>query len=176
MLVKDIGGVFGTLGREASKALVMQVASAVRDGRLDVQLPDGTRRTFGGERPGPTASMRVNDDAFFTRLVRSGELGLGESYMDGLWDVDDLTQFLVLGIENRRYAPSVSKLVNDVTRLPNRRLHLRRRNSKGGSRENVHAHYDLSNDLFALFLDPTMTYSSAVFTNEEQSLEEAQRN
>jgi len=176
MLVKDIGSIFEDLGYEASKALVMRVASSVRNGRLEVYMPDGSRRTFGGRRPGPTALLRVHDDAFFTRLVRSGEMGLGESYMDGLWDVDDLTSFLALGIENRQYAPSLSKLVNDVTRLPNRRLHLSRRNSKKGSRDNVHAHYDLSNELFELFLDPTMTYSSAMFTNEEQSLEDAQRN
>ena len=176
MLVKDIGGVFGDVGREASKALVMRVASSVKDGRLDVELPDGSRRSFGGKRPGPAASLRVHDDAFFARLVRSGEMGLGESYMEGLWDVDDLTSFLMLGIENRRYAPSLSKLVNDVARFPNRRLHLSRRNSRKGSRDNIHAHYDLSNELFELFLDGTMTYSSAMFTNEEQSLEDAQRN
>jgi len=98
MLVKDIGGVFGDVGREASKALVMRVASSVKDGRLDVELPDGSRRSFGGKRPGPTASLQVHDDAFFARLVRSGEMGLGESYMEGLWDVDDLTSFLMLGI------------------------------------------------------------------------------
>jgi cyclopropane-fatty-acyl-phospholipid synthase len=95
--------------------------------------------------------------------------------MDGLWDTDDLTGLLVLGIENRRYAPDFMRRMNDVSRWPNRKLHLGRRNSRDGSQRNIHAHYDLSNELFALFLDDTMTYSCAVFEHEEQGLEDAQR-
>ncbi len=96
--------------------------------------------------------------------------------MEGLWDSDDLTSLLVLGILNRESAPWLLKKINEVSRLSSRRLHLSRRNSRTGSRENIVAHYDLSNEFFASFLDESMTYSSAVFAHSDQSLKDAQIN
>ncbi len=163
------------VGGVISRTAFMQVPKAVQRGKLTLTFPDGRRRVYEGAEPGPAIEAQIHSDALYSRLVRSGELGLGESYMEGLWDTNDLTGLLVLGIENRRYASGFVRKVNDVSRWPNRRLHIGRRNSLEGSQRNVHAHYDLSNELFSLFLDETMTYSSAVFENEEQSLEDAQR-
>ena len=163
------------LRARAVRGLFAYAPRAVRRGTLTLTYPDGATRTYGGHLPGPAVAATIHDEALYERLVRSGELGLGETYMDGLWDTDDLTSFLVLGIQNRRYAPGFVRTINDVTRWPNRRLHLGRRNSLKGSKANIHAHYDLSNDFFRLFLDETMTYSSAVFEHEEQSLADAQR-
>jgi cyclopropane-fatty-acyl-phospholipid synthase len=153
----------------------MMACRAVKKGRLTLTLPDGTQETFEGSEDGPHAHITVHDERAFSRLLLGGELALGETYMDGLWDTEDLTAMLVLGVVNRENAHPVIQRLNDLSRLPNRRLHLRRRNSKTGSRRNIQHHYDLSNDLFALFLDETLAYSSAVFACEDQDLAEAQR-
>ncbi len=175
MATRALGEIAGRVGSAVSKSLFMQLPKAVRRGSLALTFPDGNRRVYQGKEAGASVEATIHSELLYERLVRSGELGLGESYMDGLWDTDDLTGLLVLGIENRRYAPGFVRKVNDVSRWPNRKLHIGRRNSLDGSKRNIHAHYDLSNELFALFLDETMTYSSAVFEHEEQSLEDAQR-
>jgi cyclopropane-fatty-acyl-phospholipid synthase len=165
----------GLLNR-TTEALFLKVCSVVKEGTLEVTLPNGDHHVFCGAHEGPRARVRVNDPAAYARLTRGGEIGLGESYMEGLWQTDDLTSVLKLGIVNRKYAPRWVQRVNDIARLPSRRLHLRRRNTPSGSRRNIEAHYDLSNNLFALFLDETMAYSSAVYEDPEQDLADAQRN
>ncbi|MET9842941.1 class I SAM-dependent methyltransferase, partial [Streptomyces virginiae] len=115
--------------------------------------PDTTRR--------PDITLH-DPDAFFRRIGRDGLIGFGESYMAGEWDSDDLTGLLTV----------LATHVDDLVPAPLRGLRPlwvsarpgRDRNTRRGARENIHRHYDLSNDLFASFLDPTLTYSSAVFT------------
>jgi cyclopropane-fatty-acyl-phospholipid synthase len=165
----------GNLDRAFSRTLFMQVPRVVQRGRLTLTFPDGSRRVYEGREAGPVAEARIHSEEAYRRLVHSGELGLGESYMDGLWDTDDLTALLTLGIINRRHAPRFVRRINDLSRWPNRKLHLGRPNSLAGSRRNIQAHYDLSNELFALFLDETMTYSCAMFEHDEESLADAQR-
>ncbi|MCC0093874.1 cyclopropane-fatty-acyl-phospholipid synthase family protein [Streptomyces flavotricini] len=123
------------------------------------------RCRFGAEPPcGSGPSLTVHDpDAFFRRIGAHGLIGFGESYMAGEWDSDDLTGLLTV----------LAAHVDDLMPVPVRKLRgawVQRRpeaqlNSRAGARENVHRHYDLSNELFALFLDETMSYSSAVFTS-----------
>jgi cyclopropane-fatty-acyl-phospholipid synthase len=165
----------GALVDRTGEALFLKTCAVVNEGALEVTLPDGTQHVFRGLHDGPQARVRVNHSGAYTRLMRGGEIGLGESYMDGLWQTDDLTSVLMLGILNRKYAPSWVQRVNDIARLPSRRWHIGRRNTPSGSRRNIEAHYDLSNDMFALFLDETMAYSSAVYQDPEQDLAEAQR-
>ena len=144
-------------------------------GRLTVHFPDGTSRTFGTPGAEPHAAIRIHRDAFFRRFVLQGDLGAGESYMDGDWSSDDLPLFVKLVLLNRRHLPldtPVTKLLN----LGNDLWHRLRANTRRGSRRNIRYHYDLSNDFFSLFLDETMTYSSALFAHAGQSLAEAQRN
>jgi cyclopropane-fatty-acyl-phospholipid synthase len=166
----------GSLMDRTAEALFLKMCSVINEGRFEVTLPDGSHHVFTGGKEGPGARVSITDPACYGRLLRGGEIGLGEAYMDGLWRTDDLTSVLTLGIVNRRYSPGWVQHVNNLARLPSRRLHLRRRNSLAGSRRNIEAHYDLSNELFALFLDETMAYSSAVYQDAEQDLAEAQRN
>jgi cyclopropane-fatty-acyl-phospholipid synthase len=160
----------------AAQAVVSQFAGNAQEGRLDIDFPDGSRHVFGGARPGPEIRGRIKDPAFFARVLRTGEIGFGETYMDGMWEVDDLTGFLIFGILNRKYRPDWVQRVNEIAFRSSRRLHRARQNTLDGSRDNIHAHYDLSNDLFRLFLDETMGYSSAIFETPDQDLADAQRN
>ena len=143
-------------------------------GRLTVVFPDGAARTFGPPGASPHATIRVHRDSFFRRFMLQGDLGAGESYMDGDWSCDDLTLFVKLVLLIRRYLPLETRL-SKVLNLGNDLGHRLRVNTRAGSRRNIRYHYDLSNDFFSLFLDETMTSSSAVFAHAGQSLAEAQR-
>lgn len=144
-------------------------------GRLTVGFPDGRSRTFGAPGAEPHAKIRVHRDAFFRRFVLQGDLGAGESYMDGDWTAEDLPLFVELVLLNRAHLPLETPLTR-LLNLGNDLWHRLRANTRRGSRRNIRYHYDLSNDFFSLFLDETMTYSSALFAHEAQPLAEAQRN
>ncbi len=143
-------------------------------GRLTMQLPDGTMRTFGAPGAEPQARLDVRDWRFFRLVLLDGDIGFAEAYMDGLCDSPDLPGLIALLAENERVLGTVVR-PNLLQRLMLRVMHWRRRNSRRGSRRNIHAHYDLGNDFYALWLDPTMTYSAALFEGAEgQALEAAQ--
>jgi cyclopropane-fatty-acyl-phospholipid synthase len=163
-----------SLPREA----VLRAAERLRVGTLEVELPGGDggdRRLFGGSEEGPAATIAVGDDAFFARLLTRGEIGFGEAYVDGLWSTTDLVALLELGARNRAALDLDRGWARTPARLLARWRHRRRRNTEAGSRENIHAHYDLSNELYRLFLDETLAYSSAIFEYEGQPLADAQR-
>lgn len=155
--------------------LIEAAASRWRDGSLRARLPGGEERIFGSPGAAPEALITVHDPALFGRLLLRGEVGFGEAFTEGLWSSPDLVGLLRVAALNR----SELALGTGWWRLPagllNRRSHLGRRNSPAGSRKNIASHYDLGNDFYRLFLDATMTYSSAVFTAPDQTLEEAQR-
>ncbi len=158
-----------------ARRIVLGFGGSVRAGRLDIVLPDGSRRSFGDPATGPTAEIRVHDDAAFMRLLRGGATGAGESFMDGLWSSPDLVAVLELGALNRRIAGLSGGWWRMPVRLARTVMHRTRRNTRRGSRRNIAAHYDLGNELYRLFLDETMTYSGAVFESPAQSLADAQR-
>ena len=110
---------------------------------------------------------------FFRSLVTGGALGAAESYLDGEWVSDDLTDLFRVLLRNESVLQSFRNPVTMLAGLLNRVQHFRNRNSRNGSRRNIHEHYDLGNSFFSLFLDPTMMYSSALFPSEQSSLEEA---
>ena len=141
-------------------------------GVLEVELPDGRTRTFGPG-PGPVAQLRLRDWAVPGALLRRGSVGLGETYVDGGWSSPDLVGLLCLLLDNRPALRHVtpSMLAAVAGELVRHRL---RDNRPGQARRNISAHYDLSNELYAAFLDASMTYSCAYFEHEEQPLEEAQ--
>ncbi len=143
-------------------------------GQLAIHLPDGEVRRFGPKGAHPRSEVFIDREAFFRKLALGGDMGAGESYMDGDWRADDLPRFASLALLNRRNLPletPLSKLMNVGHDL----FHRLRANTRQGSRRNIRDHYDLSNALFALFLDETMTYSSAFFEWQGQDLAEAQR-
>lgn len=143
-------------------------------GRLTVHLPDGTEVVAGQADADPHATLWIERDAFFRKFALGGDLGAGESYLDGDWRTDDLARFVELVLRNQQYLPLDSPL-SRLMNLPNDWLHVRRRNTRRGSRRNIHAHYDLSNALFETFLDPSMAYSSAVYDTGAESLADAQQ-
>lgn len=159
--------------------VVLKFMSKMDKGRLYLTLKSGEQITIGNGDSTIAASIVVNSDEFYKRIILYGDIGFGEAYVDGLWDTDNITNvinWVLLNIEN---APGVSgsniqTLSLNMLKLYNKLSHFNRRNTVEGSRKNISEHYDLNNDFFASFLDPTMTYSSAYFYREGLSLEEAQ--
>jgi len=153
--------------------LVMAGLSRMQYGSVEVTLPDGTRRRFG-DRAGPTAHLTVHNADAFRSIAGRGEIGLGEAYVDGHWSSPDLALLLEIGAWNRAALDLNARWLTRPLRWVDRRLHRARRNTVEQSRTNIAAHYDLSNELFALFLDPTMTYSSGLFETGSEALQAAQ--
>jgi cyclopropane-fatty-acyl-phospholipid synthase len=154
----------------------LAAASRIRRGCLSLKLPDGSRRVFGDESSELRGEMHIHDMEALRRLLLGGEVGGGEAYMEGLWSSPDLVALISLAVANR----TDLALSKGWWRVPARVIrtvdHRRNRNTKGGARRNIRAHYDLGNDFYRLWLDETMTYSSALFEAPGESLAEAQRN
>lgn len=146
----------------------------LRRGTLHLVHADGREESFGGYEPGPTAHVRVREHAFWTRLLRDGDIGLGEAYVDGLWDSPDVTAVIRLFIENRDLLDDRDLRTAALGRFLNRLLHVARPNTARGSRRNIAAHYDLSNEFFQLWLDRTMMYSSAIYESPDDTPEQGQ--
>ncbi|MDF2734753.1 MAG: cyclopropane-fatty-acyl-phospholipid synthase [Chloroflexota bacterium] len=156
--------------------VALAAAERIRHGRLTVVLPDGSRSVHGDSTSPDQAEIHIHDGEALTRMLLGGETGGGEAYMDGLWSSPDLAALLRLAARNR----DALALSTGWFRIPAQLLrtigHRTRRNTRTGSRRNIAAHYDLGNDFYRLFLDETMTYSSAVFAAPDQDLADAQRN
>lgn len=178
-------------GRTGSLArrLVLETFSPMTRGRLIVELPEGGRRVFGQTGPLPSlpqgipaeAVIRVRREAFFRKCMWGGDVGFGESFVDGDWDTPDLTAVVAWFVHNLDSAPTLSgskrRLRNSAVNLlrgANRLAHLLRPNNRTIARRNIREHYDLSNEFFALFLDPAMMYSAARWPAPHLTLEEAQ--
>ena len=161
---------------DVAERILLAAASRIRVGHLVIALPDGRRREFGDIGSEVRGEIRIQDRAAMVRLLIDGETGAGEAYMDGQWTSPDLAALLLLAAMNRQEL----SLIGGWWRAPSQALrvvaHRLRRNTVRGARRNIASHYDLSNDLYRLFLDESLTYSSAVFASPEQPLEEAQRN
>lgn len=141
-------------------------------GSLDVALPDGRIARFFGPQSGPHARFSIRSYAFVKRLG-AGDVGFAEGYLAGEWECDDLVALLGLLAVNRRLIDRFA--ANPLVRAVQMARHWRNRNSRAGSRRNIHAHYDLGNDFYAAWLDPTLSYSSARFDGQAITLEAAQR-
>ncbi|MCD6067544.1 MAG: class SAM-dependent methyltransferase [Bacteroidetes bacterium] len=158
---------------------ILNLLSKMEKGRCDITLPGGEMISIGNGEGNIVAQVRITTENFFKRCVLYGDIGFGEAYMYGEWETDNITnviKWFILNIEN---APSVSgsqvqAFALNALKFFNKTYHSSRANSILGSRKNISEHYDLHNDFFALFLDETMTYSSAYFREENMSLEQAQ--
>ena len=152
---------------------VFAMAGKINKGRLDIRLPDGRCFRVEGQAPGHVAEIAIHDDDVFARVLREGDIGIAESYMEGGWSSPDLQAFMdLVNDDNPALYDDViaSKLVRIVERL----RHWLRGNSKGQARKNISYHYDLGNEFYSLWLDDSMTYSSGLFTTGQESLEAAQ--
>ncbi len=148
-------------------------------GRLTISLPDTRTLTYGSGENGVHAAIRVNHNDFFKKCVLFGDVGFGESYVDGDWDTDDIVkviEWMIANVDNHPTLMSDKKKRSPVNflKICNNVMSFFRKNSLLGSRKNISAHYDLGNEFYRLFLDPSMTYSSAYFKDPSQSLEQAQ--
>ena len=151
-------------------------AARMRVGCLTVVLPDGSREVFGDPSSPDRGEIHIHDHAALVRMLVGGETGGGEAYMDGLWSSPDLAALLRVAALNREALALSVGWWRVPAQLRRTIAHRLRRNTRRQSRRNIAAHYDLGNDFYRLFLDETMTYSSAVFASPDQSLADAQRN
>jgi cyclopropane-fatty-acyl-phospholipid synthase len=156
--------------------MLLAAASRIRVGRLDVTFPDGRRRTFGDPAAAERGEVVIHAPEAFARMLIGGETGVGEGYVDGLWSSPDLTSVLRVGALNREAMRLSSGSLRWPDQLRRRVAHRLRRNTRTNARRNIASHYDLGNDFYRLWLDESMTYSSAVFAAPDQSLADAQRN
>ena len=143
-------------------------------GSLTLTTPDGKVRTFAGqERVDHHANLVVHDWGVITNLIRKGDIGFADDYRAGKWDTDDINQLVQVGLKNQTAMQDMvagNKLYSMLSSL----FYLFRLNTVKGSKKNIHAHYDLGNAFYQLWLDPSMTYSSALFKTEHDSLTQAQ--
>lgn len=159
--------------------IILRTLEGMGQGCLRLELPDGSHRVMGLPDSEFHANIRIRNKRFFQRCVLYGDIGFGESYVDGDWESGDIERVIAWFILNKEQSPSLlseraKKTAINLLKGWNRIGHLLRPNSIATSRRNIAEHYDLGNDFYALWLDPTMTYSSALFTRPGQSLESAQ--
>lgn len=155
--------------------MLAQRLERLDSGVLELEFGGQLARYGGNSTGGLQARVTVHDGSMFPRVLFGGALGAAEAFMDGAWAADDLTTVLRLFARDRalteRFEFGGSRVGQAVARVQ----HAVRRNTKGGSRRNIAAHYDLGNDFFERMLDPTMTYSSGVFESPDSTLEQASR-
>ncbi len=167
----------GYLDRTLRSRLLAQLG-ALRDCELRVEDGHG-RVTLGTAAADPAhtlrASLRIHDVGFYRAAAANGSVGAAEAYMDGLWSCDDLVALVRVLVRNRDLLDSMETGSARIGGWLMRGLEALRRNTRRGSQRNIAAHYDLGNELFELFLDPSLMYSSAIFANADDSLEVASR-
>ena len=165
------GKVDSSLSR--GERLVLNIARRLRSGTLTLTLPSGYQERIEGSEPGPAADLRILHHRFFRQVFTGGSNGFAEAYMDGDCETDDLSAFLTLAATN---SDSIEYAIEGHwwSRALSRAYHLLRPNTRGGSKRNIRAHYDLGNDFYAAWLDETMTYSSAIFEPGDAPLAQAQ--
>lgn len=166
------------------RKIFFKAMSSMKRGSLRMILPEGEQLVIGDPNSSfdpkfHSALIHVKNPVFFKKSVLYGDIGFSESYLTGDWDTDSIENVISWFILNVDDSPSLSgakkKLFHlDLFNLGNKFLHFLRKNTLTGSKKNIIEHYDLGNQFYKLFLDPTMTYSSAYFESLDQTLEEAQ--
>lgn len=161
-------------GLPARAKMMLSVIIGLPRGTLTFRTPEGRVAKVGGASPGPEAKLVLNNWKLPGRAIASGTIGVAESYMDGDWESPDVTTLLELFVVNQeagdKLAGSTSWLLNTLQRL----RHWFNDNTRSGSKRNIAAHYDLGNNFYKHWLDPSMTYSSALYSGGANDLESAQ--
>ena len=169
-------GPIDSLLNQLAARVALSAASRIAVGQLTVTLPNGSVQIFGDSDSELRGELQIHDLEALRRLLTGGEVGGGEAYMDGLWSSPDLVGLISMAVANREALALSQGWWRTPAKIARTIGHRRNRNTKSGSRRNITAHYDLGNDFYRLWLDETMTYSSADFESPEQSLTDAQRN
>ena len=161
-------------GTPAAARTVFKLLQKLRHGSLTVQLPDGSLQRFGGD-ASPHASLMLHNWKVCGAALKSGDIGFAEGFIAGDWSTPNLTELLRVLVRNRDEVDNVI-YGSWAGRLLYRIKHLLNRNTRANSQKNIHAHYDLGNAFYRLWLDGTMNYSSALFQgNLEQPMAQAQK-
>ena len=162
------------IDRVAARAVLGRLA-ALRVGRIEL-VEGGAHHSSGSQEASSIrAVMQVHDPRFWSEVAFGGTIGAGEAYMLGYWSADDLTALVRILIQNREVLDGMEQGSARLVGLLQKALHWLNRNTRAGSKRNIGAHYDLGNDFFQLFLDPTLMYSGAIFERADMTLEQAQR-
>jgi cyclopropane-fatty-acyl-phospholipid synthase len=166
------------------QSIFFKALSSMRKGSIRILLPDGTQTFLGDPKSNfdtrfHSGLIQIRNPIFFRKAVLYGDIGFSESYMDGDWDTDSIENVISWFILNVDSSPNIAGSENklfhlDFFNLASKFLNIIRKNTLKGSRKNIVAHYDLGNGFYKLFLDKTMTYSSAYFESVDQKLESAQ--
>ncbi|MEL7133423.1 MAG: cyclopropane-fatty-acyl-phospholipid synthase family protein [Pseudomonadota bacterium] len=163
----------GQTGLPRYFARVFGMAQGMNTGRVDFVLPDGRRFRAEGQKPGPVAEVHIHNDDVFARLIREGDLGFCDAYLDEWWSTPDLQAFMDWAHADNDSLYDGFPGMGLVRHFERFRFWLQR-NNRDQARKNISYHYDLGNDFYGLWLDDTMTYSSALFETGQESHEAAQ--
>jgi cyclopropane-fatty-acyl-phospholipid synthase len=162
-------------GLPAGFRVAALLLSRLKKGQLDIRFPDGRTLRFAGEEPGPRAEILVRNPAFVNRVLARGDIGFAEAFMDEQFDTPDLAttlEYFTVNFDNAGKLAVGGRLTHLISKV----RHAFKANTKKGSKRNILAHYDLGNDFYERWLDPSMTYSSALFDPANLTLEQAQAN
>ncbi|MDI1302927.1 MAG: cyclopropane-fatty-acyl-phospholipid synthase [bacterium] len=151
----------------------LKIMESIRVGSMELLTPEGERLQFNGDSSGPNAHLEINDWSACSDILKSGDIGVAEAYRDHKIETPDLLSVLLLALANQDI---LEKTLHGSFwgTLLYRLRHLMNRNTRQGSQKNIHAHYDIGNTFYRLWLDSSMTYSAAIFQQENQSLLDAQ--
>ena len=154
---------------------LLTILSNLHCGRLTLTLPDGSQHQFSGAMSGPNSDLTIHTESALRRLLHDGKMGFCEAFMDGEASSQSLPTLIELAVLHDKYLENALK-TNIFRQAGLRLFHMLRRNNKLGSAKNIAHHYDIGNSFYQAWLDPTMTYSSAVFDSETDDLTTAQLN
>lgn len=163
-----------TRGLPAKARMVLSAGMDLARGSLKVTVPDGRTFIVGGRAPGPDAELVLHNWNLPGRAFSGGTIGVAESYMDGDWESPDVTTFLELFVVNVEEGEEIAGGASWLLGVLQRARHWLNANTRRGSKRNIAAHYDLGNAFYKAWLDPSMTYSSALYSQGANNLEAAQ--
>lgn len=160
--------------RSFSKKIVFSLLKKLTDGHIRL-IENGTEEFFGPSEADIKATITIHDPKAYSRILWGGSIGAGEAYVEGLWSSENLVDVIRLFSRNLAALEKHEQRFGFLLNIINMVKHRLNRNSKEGSRTNIAAHYDISNEMYRFFLDEAMQYSSAIFTHETTTLAEAQQ-
>jgi len=164
-----------TRGLSWGMKLLLYMMSGIKVGSMDITLPNGMQRRIEGTEPGPHGVWNIKSPRVINHLVASGEVGIGDAYLEDCWDSPDLTRLLhVMYLNEPHYKGPFEK--NWIGKLYGYWQHRRKANTKTRARENIEYHYDLGNEFYKMWLDDTMAYSSGMYIQPNETLMDAQVN
>ena len=166
---------FKTNAESSIEKILNIFLSKINFGSLEVLYPSGKKKVFKGKEPGPSAFIQVHNYSFLTYIFKRGSVGFAEAYINGLYSTNNLTNLLMLSHKNEKYFLQIINS-NFIYSTFSKFKHFLNKNSKSQSKKNIKYHYDLGNNFYEQWLDKTMTYSSAIFDQQNTSLKSAQIN